>query len=51
MNNFTYYNDEWNISTPIDKESHIGNTSQPPASTPQLPLLPHNNLNKRKNVQ
>jgi hypothetical protein len=31
MNNFTYYNDEWNISTPIDKESHIGNTSQPPS--------------------
>jgi hypothetical protein len=29
MNNFTYYNDEWNSVSPMDKETPIGNTSQP----------------------
>jgi hypothetical protein len=32
MNNFTYYNDEWNSISPIDKETPIGNTSQLPAN-------------------
>ena len=35
MNNFTYYNDEWNTISPMDKESHIGNTSQSPSSPQQ----------------
>jgi hypothetical protein len=48
MNNFTYYNDEWNSISPIGVEE---DTSPSTPSQLQLPQLPHNNLNKRKNVQ
>jgi hypothetical protein len=47
MNNFTYFNDEWN--SPI-----VEGTSQPPLykdDSLQLPQLHHQYHNKTKNVQ
>jgi hypothetical protein len=51
MNNFTYYNDEWNSISPIGVEEDT--SPSPPFNSPASPAnggYP-NNLNKRKNVQ